>query len=375
MSLLSPLEHRYAVRINFSTTFEHSLSSDYDIIFNQIRFGGIEKRNLDEKIAIKNQLIADETLGIVGMSNAIRAITGITPYFEMLSGKKNRYHLINFTNPCSIITQYAVASFGLNMIGVCDYPLGLKNAIANYMGIDQTKLTIDYFGLNHIASVWDIYLDGKSIYADFVKHNQETPFRPKAKDQSLFPALMIPNWDIIFNPEIIIGKQNKQSINRAQLLVDIEHEFYKNMDNKRPSIFQVPPILRKRSSDWYLLAVVPLIKNILDSSGNHILNVSLKSDPFALGTKDTIVETNVSFAGGTFEIKDYSAKIGIDERTYPHLRQLKKAELLLLQGILAKDKDIIMEAGVINPMIKAQNKIHSYFSELKMSDELFRQIF
>jgi 6-phospho-beta-glucosidase len=67
--------------------------------------------------------------------------------------------VINFTNPVSIITQ-ALTSTGVRVIGICDTPTELFEDVARVLGVDPARCNFDYFGLNHLGWLREVYCDG-----------------------------------------------------------------------------------------------------------------------------------------------------------------------------------------------------------------------
>ena len=329
----------------------------------------MEARNNDEQIAIKNNFVADETLGIVGIPNAIRSIIMLTPYLETLQKKKNDYTFINFTNPASIITQYITSTFHKNTLGICDYPQVFKNKIADFLQYKRDEINIKYFGLNHFAVVYDVLKNDKSIYNDFKSKIDD--FQHKLSIQKHFDyTFVIPSWEYIFYKETCNKKQQEKEKNRAAVLLDIEKEFSEYISKKPPIEF--PPMLKKRNCEWYEVGIIPLFQFYFnkDSKKEMVVNVDYKEDIFNLGIKNTIVETNANYKNGILEPTKINESLK-NSLQFQYLSLMKKVEITLLDGILKRDFNKIIEASLCNPMVQSAEGIYRFFSEVLEKDSFF----
>ena len=69
--------------------------------------------------------------------------------------------LINFTNPVSIVTQAVRQETGARIIGICDTPTELFEDAAHALGLPATECAFDYFGLNHLGWLREVYHHGE----------------------------------------------------------------------------------------------------------------------------------------------------------------------------------------------------------------------
>jgi 6-phospho-beta-glucosidase len=130
-----------------------------DIVLNQIRPGGLEQRSADESFPHQFGIPGEETLGPGGFASAIRSVAALRPVWADVATCCPGALLINLTNPAGIVTQAARLVFGLNVISVCDSPLGLLAAAAARLGCaDPASLRSRYAGMNHVG--W--YVPGSS---------------------------------------------------------------------------------------------------------------------------------------------------------------------------------------------------------------------
>jgi 6-phospho-beta-glucosidase len=69
--------------------------------------------------------------------------------------------VINFTNPVSIVTQAMTTTTGARVIGICDTPTELFEDTAHALGVDSSHCYFDYFGLNHLGWLREVYHVGE----------------------------------------------------------------------------------------------------------------------------------------------------------------------------------------------------------------------
>lgn len=359
----------HPLEIDYTDRFEDCLSEDYHLIFNQIRFGGMSSRDRDEKIALEIGLPADETIGIVGVSNAIRTIIGAKRFLDILKQKTSPYTLINFTNPCSILSQYITQYYQIPVVGVCDYPHMMKVKISHALNLDIDELNIRYFGLNHFGFIYSIEHQGKQLLDQVL--DLDLDFKPECN--RFFRTLLNISWRYVFERRSVL-QQQKQSTNRASQLLQIEQNLDALATMPETSASQFLSLLEKRNCDWFDLVVSPLFSSLLAmDTHDQILNFTT-SDIFDIGLPQTVIESNCPRDGGCFSIK--TPPLAIRQSVeFSLVKQLKKSEQTLLQGILDRDGKKIIQSCLSNPMIGQLDKISRYFEILCAKDSIIHSMF
>ncbi|HZR23355.1 MAG TPA: hypothetical protein VFA59_07205 [Vicinamibacterales bacterium] len=131
---------------------------DAAFVFLSIRVGGIAARARDEAIAVANGVVGQETVGAGGFAMAMRTIPHAIDYVRAIETTAPDAWIINFTNPVSVVTQ-AIA--GSRVIGICDTPTELFGDVAHVLGLEPARCFFDYFGLNHLGWLREVYCDGR----------------------------------------------------------------------------------------------------------------------------------------------------------------------------------------------------------------------
>lgn len=132
-----------------------------DYVFTSIRVDGIEGRARDEAIALAHGVVGQETVGPAGFAMAMRTIPHLVGYAREVEARAPQAWIINFTNPVGIVTQAVTTATGAKIIGICDTPTELFEAIAHALSVASTECYFDYFGLNHLGWVREVYRRGE----------------------------------------------------------------------------------------------------------------------------------------------------------------------------------------------------------------------
>lgn len=132
-----------------------------DFVLMSIRVGGIAERAHDETVALRHGVLGQETVGAAGFAMAIRNIPPMVAYAKLVETLAPHAWIINFTNPVGMVTQAVRHTTSSKIIGICDTPTELFHAIAEVLERPASKLFFDYFGLNHLGWVRDVYDRGE----------------------------------------------------------------------------------------------------------------------------------------------------------------------------------------------------------------------
>ena len=130
-----------------------------DFVFTSIRVGGLEQRIRDEAVSQRHGVVGQETVGPAGFAMAARTIPHMVRYAREISRAAPRAWIINFTNPVGMVTE-AMRTETDRVIGICDTPTELFGAVAQTLELDPSQCVFDYFGLNHLGWLREVYRGG-----------------------------------------------------------------------------------------------------------------------------------------------------------------------------------------------------------------------
>ncbi|MEU0368741.1 6-phospho-beta-glucosidase [Streptomyces sp. NPDC006283] len=122
-----------------------------DFVFSAIRVGGLEGRAADERIALAEGVLGQETVGAGGIAYGLRTVPVAVDIARRVAELAPDAWVINFTNPAGLVTEAMSRVLGDRVIGICDSPVGLGRRVAKTLGADPASAWIDYVGLNHLG--------------------------------------------------------------------------------------------------------------------------------------------------------------------------------------------------------------------------------
>ncbi|GGW76375.1 6-phospho-beta-glucosidase [Streptomyces griseoloalbus] len=132
-----------------------------DFVFSAIRVGGLEGRANDERVALAEGVLGQETVGAGGIAYGLRTVPVAVDIARRVARLAPHAWVINFTNPAGLVTEAMSRHLGDRVIGICDSPVGLGRRIARVLGARPREAWIDYVGLNHLGWVRGLRVDGR----------------------------------------------------------------------------------------------------------------------------------------------------------------------------------------------------------------------
>ncbi|TXS32256.1 6-phospho-beta-glucosidase [Streptomyces sp. ms191] len=132
-----------------------------DFVFSAIRVGGLEGRAADERIALAEGVLGQETVGAGGIAYGLRTVPVATHVARRVAALAPDAWVINFTNPAGLVTEAMSRVLGDRVVGICDSPVGLGRRVARILGADPDEAWIDYVGLNHLGWLRGLHVGGR----------------------------------------------------------------------------------------------------------------------------------------------------------------------------------------------------------------------
>ncbi|MFF8907921.1 6-phospho-beta-glucosidase [Streptomyces olivaceoviridis] len=149
-----------APTVTVSTSLDEALRGA-DFVFSAIRVGGLEGRANDERVALDEGVLGQETVGAGGIAYGLRTVPVAVDIAQRVARLAPDAWVINFTNPAGLVTEAMSRHLGDRVIGICDSPVGLGRRIARVLGADPREAWIDYVGLNHLGWVRGLRIAGR----------------------------------------------------------------------------------------------------------------------------------------------------------------------------------------------------------------------
>jgi 6-phospho-beta-glucosidase len=158
-----------------------------DYIVTTIRVGGDTGRILDEKIALRNGVLGQETTGAGGFAMAMRTIPCLLRYAALAEKYAPQAWLFNFTNPAGLVTQALHKSGFVHSVGICDSANHAQHDAARWFNLPLHQVQSEVFGLNHLSWASRITVNGRDVLPELLAN----------------PAFRLESNLRIFDPELL----------------------------------------------------------------------------------------------------------------------------------------------------------------------------
>jgi 6-phospho-beta-glucosidase len=159
-------------------------------------------------------------------------------------------------------------------MGLCNSPYGLQVGAARRLGAEPARVRIDYVGLNHLAWVRRVFLDGDDVTGDLLAGIARAGTEAFGFTPELIQALgMIPSsyLQYFYRQQEILAEQRTGSRTRGEEVEEIERnllEMYRD-----PELCCKPPLLAKRGGAHYSTLAAALVTAIAgDNQEVHIVD-------------------------------------------------------------------------------------------------------
>ena len=390
LNIYGKMAKKVALSINPDISFSLTLDAkeavtDADYVITTIREGGDEMRVEDEKIALKYNVIAQETTGACGLSFAMRSVYALIEYCELIKKyAKPNCKVFNFTNPAGVVSQTLLDAGYDFTYGICDTPSSMLRTFAKLYGADENAVKGELYGLNHLSYFSSVTLNGKEIIDELLDNDEAYT----KTDMRYFDKQLLKERHAIFNEYLyyfyyrekalrnIVNAEKTRGmqildINKAMTeelsKIDIDNDFetalkiFEHYYGMRENNYMASETGIKRDTEWKFDI------NEKDDGGyagvalNYIeIMQSGKSDSMVLCTanngaikgllNDDIVEITCDITkDGVFPHKN----IKTDEQNLELVIHVKIYERLASKAIREKSIESAVEALTMHPLVNS----------------------
>ena len=163
-AVLAGMDEQLGRHVSLTVTTDLDAAVDgADIVYCAVRVGGLAGRLLDERAALAEGVIGQETTGAGGITFALRTVPVVTEIAEVVARRAPEALFINFTNPVGLVTEAVRRVLGDRAIGICDAPQAMCGRVAAALGRDPADLWFDYFGINHLGWLRGVLDQGRDL--------------------------------------------------------------------------------------------------------------------------------------------------------------------------------------------------------------------
>ena len=245
-----------APEVSVTTDLDAAIA-EADFVFSAVRVRGLEGRVVDERIALDEGVLGQETVGAGGISYGLRTIPVMTEIARRIAELAPDAWTINFTNPAGMVTEAMSAHLGDRVIGICDSPVGLGRRVAGALGVDPAEARLDYAGLNHLGWLRGLHVGGRDqlprLFADEAALTSFEEGRLFGADW-LRTLGAIPNEYLhyyYFNRETVASARGAAKT-RGAFLLDQQRGFYDELASTDVSAFTAWDRTRLEREETYM---------------------------------------------------------------------------------------------------------------------------
>jgi 6-phospho-beta-glucosidase len=360
--------------IEIKLTFDRREAlKDADFVTTQMRVGQLEARIKDERIPLSHGYIGQETNGAGGLFKGLRTIPVLIEITKEMKELCPNAWLINFTNPVGMVTE-ALLKYGAidKVIGLCNVPIGLEKSTAKLMGVEESKIRIDFAGLNHMVFGLNIYLDGKTVTDKVIRRMIETKAGSEVKniDGIEWEPAFLEGLKVLpcsyaryyFMKEYMLKEELdkfKENGTRAEIVKKLEDELFELY--KDPNLDVKPPQLEERGGAYYSDAACRLINSIYnDKKDIQPVNTINRGAILDLPYNSAVEVSSIITKDGPKPIAMGSLPIAISGL----IKQIKSFEILGAKAAVEGDYNSAIVALTINPLIQSDKMAKILFDEL-----------
>lgn len=348
---------------------------DADFVTTQMRIGRLAARVADERIPISHGMIGQETNGAGGMFKAFRTIPVILDIVKDIEDLCPNAWMVNFTNPTGMISEAILKYTNFKKaIGLCNVPVNMVAGIANFLGVEESSLTLQLQGVNHFIYATNVFVDGISRMDEAIE---------KYANITADDTLAMKNFvSLPYSPSFIRGLQaipcpyhNYYYFTKEQLQEELEQfstgkvrgevvsqveielfELYKNQD-----LDIKPKQLEQRGGAKYSDAACNLIQSIYNNT-NDIQYVNIENNgTISNMPSDCIVEVACRIsADGPKPLATGALKPQING----YIQMIKSFECMVVDAAVKGDRNLAVAALNSNPLCPSDELANIVIDEL-----------
>ena len=335
---------------------------DADFVTTQFRVGQLDARIKDERIPLSHGVIGQETNGAGGLFKALRTVPVILDIIKDIETLCPNAWLVNFTNPTGVITEavFRYTNFK-KYIGLCNVPIGVKNGIAKLFDVDNSRIEMDFAGLNHMVYGLNAYLDGKDVTQEAIeKFTQAKISMENIKAIDFNPefikalgAIPCPYHRYYYKQKEMLEEELdefKKGKARGQVVKELEEQLFELYKDENLDI--KPPQLEKRGGAYYSDAACNLISSIYNNKKDiQVVNTINNGAIRNFGDDCAVEVSSIITSDGPKPLS-----IGyLPEAADGLVRDIKTFEKLAAKAAVYGDYNSALLALCINPLIPSDD--------------------
>jgi 6-phospho-beta-glucosidase len=334
-----------------------------DFVTTQIRVGHLAARAKDEQIPLKYGVIGQETNGPGGLFKGLRTIPVILGICRDIEELCPEAWFINFSNPAGMVTEAVLRYSGITKtIGLCNVPIGMHMAVAEMLEVDQSRVHIDFAGLNHMVYGLEVYLDGKAVMGEVLDKLTSGPSMTMKNivdvgwEKDFIQALNLlpcPYHRYYYQTEKML-EQEQQALRdkgtRAEVVQELEKELFTLYSDENLAI--KPKQLEERGGAFYSDAACNLINSIYNNKRDiQVVNVRNNGAISGLPTDSAVEVSCIITDEGPKPISMGELPVAVNGL----VQQIKSFERLAAEAAVTGSYHTALLAMTINPLVPSDS--------------------
>ena len=342
---------------------------DASFVIAQIRVGGLDAREKDERIPLKYDVIGQETTGPGGFFKALRTIPVMLSICRDMEEVCKDAWIINFTNQSGIITEAILKNTKVKCIGLCNVSINMRYDAAERLSVSPDELDCRFIGLNHLSVMNHAYYQGKDRILDAVNvENKESVVKNIKKDEEMdavareLGCLLSPYMQYFYTEKEALRHEKLEAIGltgtRAAQVKEVEKNLFECY--KDVNLREKPAALAKRGGARYSMAAICLIDSIYNDTNDVQVVDVFNNGIIPQLPDDVVIEVNCRIGrnGAAPLASDVpSSVLGLIE-------QVKAYEEFTIEAAITGDRNKALIALLNNPLVHDVRDAKGILNEL-----------
>jgi 6-phospho-beta-glucosidase len=179
---------------------------------------------------------------------------------------------VNFTNPVGIVTQAMTLAGSARTVGICDTPTELFENAAQALDLPSDRCAFDYFGLNHLGWLREVYVDGdpqlSRLWNDPARLSRvyRSPLFSPAflRELRLLPTEYLYYY---YSPREALRNITAAGRTRGREIAELNEQLFRDLANAGPAAQTVyEAYLRTRSAGYMQIETASKASEVSDTS-------------------------------------------------------------------------------------------------------------
>lgn len=364
-TLAKRMVERSGYNIRLTTTLDkYEAIREADYVCTQFRVGLLDARIRNERLAYHYGMLGQETNSITGMAKAMMTIPVILDYCRIIKEvAKKGCRLMNFTNPSGQVTEAVLKYTDIPVVGLCNVPIGMKQAVADSMGASYDDISMTATGMNHYFFGTKFTHRGEDITAEvmkkFLEGEEGTPENiaevPFMREQMEYLGAVPCAYFKYYFLEDEMWRHQQEDVSsgkgtRGEQVKAVEERLFELY--RDPELREKPKELEQRGGKYYSTVACEAICSIHNDEGREIVcsvrNEHPDGSPVIEGLPNNVaVEVTCRMTKeGAIPLRQEKPSMKI----LPMLQHMKYYDEMVVEGSVRGSRGALLHALQIHPL-------------------------